>query len=536
MALAIDTKHLLDQFIPNEKRSLGAEFGSGGRFQLHRVYVYAVVSIHEHGSEPEDWGVERAALDWQADQDDDLEELEVYHNLKHLAVTRPSVRRILSSSNGTNAATTTLVANVQSPTFSARLQDRPASSFQRFSRRTCIVDFRRAPSGNLPYGFWDPSRFPYEIVPNVSIRPVARWPWGLYLNECPDIVWTNTTQEYTVYWQVQFDYVDLHTPCLMSTQRRGKRRRTVHPCHQVSSRRQEDTSRAHHPPDAKRFKGVRFRPDRKRWVAEMKPPRSKNKVSFGDFPSQADAARVVDVAFHYYGKPLNFADTPQILSARPPLPELGPEDKFNFVREQAKWLASIASTFPSSSSSPFARGTSGIRSPVPSLDIPESSRGACSAPLGFRSFSEISSSLGCGGEDEADDGVSQPPPSWVHPNPMASIFEIELETMEADFTAADHTADFGEGQSTLQGSAENTTANPCDIAISADFATGIFPDLVNFPGMEESIDIPSMLMELLLNAPPASAYQASSPSDFQCDVAHRLLEEQENFGYEELLF
>jgi hypothetical protein len=55
-------------------------------------------------------------------------------------------------------------------------------------------------------------------------------------------------------------------------------------------------------PEAKRFKGVRFRDERNRWIAEMKPPRSKNKVSFGDFKSQTEAARAVDAAFFYYGK------------------------------------------------------------------------------------------------------------------------------------------------------------------------------------------------------------------------------------------
>jgi hypothetical protein len=490
---------------------MDAEFGSGGRFQLHRVCIYAVVSMHApHPNSFDVWKdthlVDREALNWQADQDDDLDELEVYHNLKQLAVTSSSVRRILSSSNGNNAATTTLVATVQSPTVSARLQDRRASSFQRLSLRSCNVDFRRAPSVGFPSGFWDYSTFPYEIVLNFSFLTRKYWPWGFYVHERPDIVWTNTTQEYTVYWQVQFDYVDLHTPHLTSTQRTGKRRRTLNSFHQVSWRRQEDTSRPHHPPDAKRFRGVRFRPDRNRWFAEMKPPRSKNKVCFGAFQSPTDAARVVDVAFHYYGKPLNFADTPQILATRPPLPELGPEDKFNFVREQVKWLASIASTLPPSSSSPFARGTSGNRSPVPT---PESSRGAIDAQLGFRSFSEISSPVSCGGADEADDGASQSRP-WLY------------EALQPDLAAVDHAAVTVEGQSTLQGSAGNATADPCGPAISADFASGTFPHWV-----------PSMLMDLLR---PTPAFQAPSPSDFRDDVVDRLLEEPENFGCEEFLF
>jgi hypothetical protein len=511
MALAIDTQVLLDQFIPNEERMMDAGIGSGGRFQLHRVCIYAVVSIHEHGSEPEDavvrdWESETAALDWQADQDDDLDELEVFHHLKQLAATRSRVRRMLSSRIGNHAATATLAANVQSPTFSARLQDRPASSFQRFSRRMCIVDFRRASSIEIPFGLCGESNFPYEVIPNVSKHANTDWAFRKNFLEHPPLLWTSTRQEYIVYWQVQIDYVDLHTPRLMSTQRTGKRRRMLHPCQQVSWRRQEGTSRAHHPPDAKRFKGVRFRPDRNRWFAEMKPPRCKNKVCFGAFQSPTDAARMVDVAFHYYGKPLNFADTPQILATRPPLPELGPEDKFNFVREQVKWLASIASTLPPSSSSPFARGTSGNRSPVPT---PESSRGAIDAQLGFRSFSEISSPVSCGGADEADDGASQSRP-WLY------------EALQPDLAAVDHAAVTVEGQSTLQGSAGNATADPCGPAISADFASGTFPHWV-----------PSMLMDLLR---PTPAFQAPSPSDFRDDVVDRLLEEPENFGCEEFLF
>jgi hypothetical protein len=220
---------------------------------------------------------------------------------------------------------------------------------------------------------------------------------------------------------------------------------------------------------------------------------------------------VVDVAFHYYGKPLNFADTPQILSKRPPLPGLDLEDKLNFVREQAKWLASIASTLSS-------RGTSGIRPSVPSFRISESSRGAISAHLELRSFSETSLSLRCGGADEAEDGVSQPRSSWVHPIPMASVVANTVETTEPDLGAADDagvSTDLGEGQSTLQVSVENATADSCD---SEKHAAGAFSDLVSSPGAEQSNVIRNMCKAFLTMSPPAP-------------VCQTLLEEQENCSY-----
>jgi Tfp pilus assembly protein PilE len=113
--------------------------------------------------------------------------------------------------------------------------------------------------------------------------------------------------------------------------------------------------------EEKQFKGVRYRPDRKKWVAEMKPPKHGNKVSFGEFKSQEQAARVVDAAFYYYQKPhfLNFPEsTSEVLASKPMPAGFDEKEKLVFVKEQAKWLASMdhsstlsAAPVPPSSSS-----------------------------------------------------------------------------------------------------------------------------------------------------------------------------------------
>jgi hypothetical protein len=243
MALAIDTKDLLDTVKRHEARMMDAEIGIGGRLQLHRVCVYAVVREFEHTPGREDAVVrdsenslysehDREARDWQADQDDDLDELEVLHHLKQLS----AIKWMLSSSNGNNAATATLVANVQSPTFSARLQDRPASSFQRFSRRLCFVDFERL--RGMSYVTGVESRLPRGICP--KFRDGRGKP---YLpSSVPNIVCANTRQEYIVYWHTQYDYVDLHTPRLMSTQRTEKDDGRSTP----STKCLRDAKKAHH--------------------------------------------------------------------------------------------------------------------------------------------------------------------------------------------------------------------------------------------------------------------------------------------------
>lgn len=131
-----------------------------------------------------------------------------------------------------------------------------------------------------------------------------------------------------------------------------KRRRTA-----VSSERDDRLS------EEKQFKGVRYRPDRKKWVAEMKPPKHGNKVSFGEFKSQEQAARVVDAAFYYYQKPhfLNFPEsTSEVLASKPMPAGVDEKEKLVFVKEQAKWLASMdhSSTLSAAPMPPSSRSCS----------------------------------------------------------------------------------------------------------------------------------------------------------------------------------
>jgi hypothetical protein len=191
---------------------------------------------------------------------------------------------------------------------------------------------------------------------------------------------------------LQLDVVDLWTR--ITTVCSGKRRRTaLNQFLQVSSVEEQDREI----PEAKKFRGVRYRPDRRTWVAEMRPYKGKGKVQFGEFKSQEHAAAAVDAAFHHYSKPqlLNFPDrTPHTLSSRRPRSSLNEDDKLRFVKAEAKWLGSVTSTLPSAPASLESR-----------------SRGCSAIDVGdLRSFSEISSPISCGGgaNELADDGT------WMH--------------------------------------------------------------------------------------------------------------------------
>jgi hypothetical protein len=452
MALAIDTRYLLEQWVPDQEDYLDAYVGSRGRFQLHRVCAYATI-VHNCSTfkrQRFDPDVQQSALNWQADPDDDLHEVEVFHHLKQLAATSSLVPPEQAST------TTTLVASALSPTFLARVQD--PSAFHRYSVKMIMEE-----KGN---GHTYASKTSLSDV--ISSR---RRLWAC-VND-PKLVWASATERHdlSVVWHIQLDFVDLHSPVTDPDSTPGKRRRTLNAFQQVPSR--EDASRDL--PEAKRFNGVRFRPDRNRWVAEMKPPRSKNKVSFGDFKSQTEAARVVDVAFHYYGKPLNFADTPQILSTQPSAAGLDEEATLKLVKEQARWLASRAAAASEH------------------VETSESSSICTAVTSRFRSFSEITlSSLSCGGTDEADDGISQP--SFV-------------ETMEPSFT--DEGVVNEEGQSVfLRGHVENATwVDPCDVLTSREYSSGTRTTFVSSPGVEQPFRIQRTSMDFLILSPPAPVSQ-----------------------------
>lgn len=183
---------------------------------------------------------------------------------------------------------------------------------------------------------------------------------------------------------------------------------------------------------------------------------------FGQFQSETEAARAVDVALHHYGKPLNFADTPQILAKERSSQGLGDDEKLKLVKEQAKWVASMTATLPSSPALP--RGTSCTVPSHPRVEILEPSGYGCSASsLGLRSFSEISSSLGCGDTaDEADDGVSQP---HHFLDLMASCAGKEAMKVNLDIAHQACVMD-GFGENLL---VENAIADPCDVGISLEY-------------------------------------------------------------------
>jgi hypothetical protein len=89
-------------------------------FQLHKVYAYSTV-LHDVGQTGRSDTamlslVAQAALDWQGDQEDDLNNVEVLHLLKQLAATVlfPTCLKIDGRTNPTPM--TLVLANIQSPT------------------------------------------------------------------------------------------------------------------------------------------------------------------------------------------------------------------------------------------------------------------------------------------------------------------------------------------------------------------------------------------------------------------------------------
>jgi hypothetical protein len=467
--LAIDTKGLLEQFPFLEEEVLGRVEGGRERFQIHRVCAYATVahdaSTFRHLSrairaEPVRQ-VQQAALDWQADQEDELDEVEVFHHLKQMDAMSWSIAGASLASDRTAGMTTTLLASAQSPTFAARARGRPPSSFRQYSLRTTI--------------FWTYSEEacgPYFRINHTDMSTIQynRLFWFRH-----PIVWANDRRnELLVFWHLQVDFVDLLSRTPHPAWRPVKRRRTMNQFLQVAKSGGEDsdiTSRVNHAPEAKRFKGIRFRDERNRWIAEMKPPRSKNKVSFGDFKSQTEAARAVDAAFFYYGKTeqhLNFADTPQILSMRPAPAGLSEKEKLKFVKEQAKWVASMASALPSTPTSP----SDSEASANPSDIIREPSRDLSGAAHTWKIFSPLRF-------PEADNGVSR---SSVH------IMSDERNRPES--------------------------------------SPGAVTNLVNSSRVELPCELQEMGLEFLVLSPPVPVFQTASPRDLQGDIAYQLLEQQ----------
>lgn len=400
MALAIDAKALAQSLIPRLQRYLDQYTQ---RFQIHRLCAHATVIHDASAFRPllaarELTLAKQEALDWQADQGDDLHEGEVFKHLQQQAATSPL---LLQSLDHTNVATSTLVASALSPSFTTRTHGRPLSSFHRHSLRCSFLRRNQV----LAHGFAYSSAIS-KVFPSAG----EHYAWVYFPEPDVKIVWaTNTGYKPFVVWNLQLDVVDLWTR--ITTVCSGKRRRTaLNQFLQVSSVEEQDRELIPLIPEAKRFRGVRYRPDRRTWVAEMRPYKGKGKVQFGEFKSQEHAAAAVDAAFHHYGKPqlLNFPDrTPHTLSARRPRSPASLNDKLRFVKAEAKWLGSVTSTLPSAPASLESRSRGCSPGNCSAIDVGD-----------LRSFSEISSPISCGGganaNELADDGTWMHVPASVH--------------------------------------------------------------------------------------------------------------------------
>ncbi|KAG0562788.1 hypothetical protein KC19_9G171100 [Ceratodon purpureus] len=514
MALAIDTNHMLQHCIPyNEPLRMGR---SRGRYELHKLHAYATAwstSLHNSSAMPAfelttATPATQAALDWQADQDDVLDDLEVFHHLKHMATTY-SFPEAPYDDGAMGASCTTLVASVQSPIFNLRAQGRPPNSFHRYSLRMIVFEYNYYVCNIFGYDFngMDESGIGetnmHKVLPSDGDARRSCYnllPWFL----SPRIVWATTAENPAVLWHMQLDFVDLLSPIGQSSRSLGKRRRSLNPFHRVSSTGGDHTSRGlNHLPEAKRFKGVRYRPDRRTWVAEMRPPKSKNKVSFGDFKCQIQAARAVDAAYHYFHKihHINFADSCEILTTKPAPAELSGEDMLRFVKEQAKWLASMAYSLPPTPTSALARAAVDVALVDPYEVFPESSRGFNAVTFRFRSFSEITPSSSSH-TDKADDGISQPIPNFAAADHVGVVNEVE------------------EGQSMFQWMLENAMVDPArspvarklsssvqiidELADWTDSCSRILPSFLNSPGSEQRMMSPGL--DVLSMSPPATLY------------------------------
>jgi len=225
----------------------------------------------------------------------------------------------------------------------------------------------------------------------------------------------------------------------------------------------------------------------------MKPPKHKTKQDFGNFKSEAEAARAVDAVFHHYGRPdlLNFPDTSlQFLSTRPTAPPgLDEKAKVKFVKEEAKLLlAAIADA-----SAPHSTHTN-------SLQILEPSASPRRCPSSqFRSFSEISWPLSCIGPDEVDDAVSHPQPRVR----LDSICNVSTTAVQTNLEILNSVQNAEQGWGWPEDS--STLAAP--------------PHVAN-PSAYES-QIQSMWLDSLIQSPPAPTYSRSpSPSRFQEEIAY----------------
>lgn len=393
--MEIDTEDLRERFVPRQEKFLkyGGTFPNE-RYQLQRVYILATV-LHNASKighvlpKFENCPRTQHALDWQADQETDLDEVEVYKSLKQMAATinfGPGISH--------NIGATTLVASAPcahaESALSAQTERRPRPRFLRNSIRVSMLcSYSYSTRNGFNCGMTDPTIVFSDRKKDQLNSLLSPLQWA------PKIVWPKGAERKPVLWHMQFDFVDLFTPIGQSSAScLGKRRRALNPFHQVSLPHEGEDYGDYRAWEAKRFKGVRWRDNRRTYVAEMRPLKAKNKVSFGDFHSLTEAVRAVDAAYHYFHKDdhINFPDSRELLTRiSPEPPGLSAGDKLKFVKERAKWLASIAPTPPCAGSS-----------------------------LGFGSLLETLPQSVFNDNEERENAMVDPEPSWTTSSDQSS--------------------------------------------------------------------------------------------------------------------
>lgn len=335
MANKFDTRHLRQEWFPRLDRLLASAHFAKNRYRVQRVCVCAIVlSQDEHeirslNKQMPMFSVTQDKLDWQAEEDQSVGD--VFTHLMRMSDC-PSKNYLLE--------------NVESPEFAASPDsDEQDHSYSRQSFRLSSLEVYNGDCSSSPGYHIGATAF--QKLTDLRDSSDSDELWRRWLNkyiiefdESPRIVWAREGVTSAVLWQVQLDIIDSTSRFRKSTG--GVRRRRYGAFSQVYL---EDAKEEHaedgDEPEAKRFRGVRYRPERKKWVAEMRLPKGlkKNKVSFGDYESEVQAARAVDVAFHHYGKEVNFRNTAEILKAQPALKGLDGEAKLRLVKDQAKWVA-----------------------------------------------------------------------------------------------------------------------------------------------------------------------------------------------------
>lgn len=217
----------------------------------------------------------------------------------------------------------------------------------------------------------------------------------------------------------------------------------------------------------KKQKGVRYRHDRGKWVAEFNPPGKKNnKISLGEYDNPNEAARAADAGMFCYGSKrgsYNFDDSPRYLQQAPrPV-----SDDKEAIRKWARDFARITSSKQSESSLPLP-----LTSSASSFSDGGSSRG-----LTYES-NDVSNMLQ---HSNSSISVSNIPASFA-----SSYVEFNPSMLEYN----------SDSSSALSFSLEDVA----DIFSSRDISSREMP--VSIEDFEQGVDMPAMPAQINSSPPP----------------------------------